>query len=609
MSDYYVAVHLASSGKKLTDITWCIVDARTLKNLPPNSLPLSSLKDAVARFDVALMQEVGNKDFLFVTADLHLLRVFLPNLARESQVVLPVYLQHPRVFDLASEYLKWQLTHPEALSYPASSLSNILIALGAPAMPEPSADSTEFAQAYANLLVCLIKKSVPVELHPAVLTKPYDAAQDAKVFLAERSKILYLANLPLDTTQLELESWFTQYGARPVAFWTLKNAQGNSDSLARGILGFAVFSKHEDAAESLYMNGLQFNDRVIEIQASSTRVLDRASDLLTPFPPLKNKPRPGDWTCPSCGFSNFQRRIACFRCLFPATSAVAIQELYTGNNNSSNATSAASNINGANTGNRAGNGSNSNSVNLPNDRKNDKFVGSYGYQDHYKSNYNHSNINGSVPRAHYNNSVPFRAGDWKCTNESCQYHNFAKNLCCLKCGSSKPANVHSIHGGSSIQHSQAQLAGSIHSVNSTAAAIAAATASGQPLSYKNNTASVQQQNLSRQGYLSHSQGSSSSPITANGLYSNISHLQQYQYQQGHTGNASSAPASTSSLPMHLAVLQGNGRKQQPQQHAKQAAATSPYLSYTYRNGGERGSNNGINFLSNSMNSLSLNNGQ
>jgi hypothetical protein len=33
--------------------------------------------------------------------------------------------------------------------------------------------------------------------------------------------------------------------------------------------------------------------------------------------------------------------------------------------------------------------------------------------------------------------VPFRAGDWKCGNETCAYHNFAKNINCLRCGSSR----------------------------------------------------------------------------------------------------------------------------------------------------------------------------
>lgn len=30
--------------------------------------------------------------------------------------------------------------------------------------------------------------------------------------------------------------------------------------------------------------------------------------------------------------------------------------------------------------------------------------------------------------------VPFRPGDWKCGNEQCNYHNFAKNPHCLRCG-------------------------------------------------------------------------------------------------------------------------------------------------------------------------------
>lgn len=30
--------------------------------------------------------------------------------------------------------------------------------------------------------------------------------------------------------------------------------------------------------------------------------------------------------------------------------------------------------------------------------------------------------------------VPFRAGDWRCGAEGCSYHNFAKNVNCLRCG-------------------------------------------------------------------------------------------------------------------------------------------------------------------------------
>jgi hypothetical protein len=33
--------------------------------------------------------------------------------------------------------------------------------------------------------------------------------------------------------------------------------------------------------------------------------------------------------------------------------------------------------------------------------------------------------------------VPFRAGDWKCGENGCGYHNFAKNVACLRCGASR----------------------------------------------------------------------------------------------------------------------------------------------------------------------------
>lgn len=143
------------------------------------------------------------------------------------------------------------------------------------------------------------------------------------------------------------------------------------------------------------MNGRALNEKAIEVSPSSSRVLDRASEILTPFPPSKNRPRPGDWTCPSCGFSNFQRRTACFRCSFPAVSAGPTGEMGYG----------------------------------------------YGYgppammpapphMGHHGHGGGHGRMGGS-------GVVPFRAGDWKCGNEVCGYHNFAKNVCCLRCGASR----------------------------------------------------------------------------------------------------------------------------------------------------------------------------
>lgn len=43
--------------------------------------------------------------------------------------------------------------------------------------------------------------------------------------------------------------------------------------------------------------------------------------------------------------------------------------------------------------------------------------------------------------------VPFRAGDWKCGNEGCGYHNFAKNVSCLRCGASRSQAAVVAEGG------------------------------------------------------------------------------------------------------------------------------------------------------------------
>ena len=138
------------------------------------------------------------------------------------------------------------------------------------------------------------------------------------------------------------------------------------------------------------MNGRALNDKAIEVSPSSSRVLDRAAEILTPFPPSKNRPRPGDWTCPSCGFSNFQRRTACFRCSYPAVGPGP-----------------------------------------------DPMAG-YGYpygpmMPHHM--HPHHGMHHGPPRMGGNGGVvPFRAGDWKCGSEGCGYHNFAKNINCLRCG-------------------------------------------------------------------------------------------------------------------------------------------------------------------------------
>lgn len=141
------------------------------------------------------------------------------------------------------------------------------------------------------------------------------------------------------------------------------------------------------------MNGRALNEKAIEVSPSSARVLDRAADILTPFPPSKNRPRPGDWTCPSCGFSNFQRRTACFRCSYPAMGAGP---------------------------------------------SGDGMGYGYGYGPHnVMGGHHHMGHGHGMPHMGGRGGggiVPFRAGDWKCGSEGCGYHNFAKNVSCLRCG-------------------------------------------------------------------------------------------------------------------------------------------------------------------------------
>jgi len=145
------------------------------------------------------------------------------------------------------------------------------------------------------------------------------------------------------------------------------------------------------------MNGRALNEKAIEVAPSSMRVLDRAVEILTPFPPSKNRPRPGDWTCPSCGFSNFQRRTACFRCSFPAMGGGPADPM--------------------------------------------GFPYGYGHPGMmpHGPHMNHGpmgHMRGGGNMGH-GGAVPFRAGDWKCGADGCAYHNFAKNVTCLRCGASR----------------------------------------------------------------------------------------------------------------------------------------------------------------------------
>ncbi|EKG19008.1 hypothetical protein MPH_03698 [Macrophomina phaseolina MS6] len=448
--DRYVVIHVATTcdehgvyvtkdSAEVIELGWILLDAKSCEELhresvlvKPVNTPITplctslttltwehvrnsgSFRDAINRFDQFANEHLlsKNHEFAFVTLDSWDLRVQLPREARDKAVVLPPYLQHSRTFDLRTEYQRWQAHHPESLPFGSSALSNICAALEvepvqssapikhnlpfhlqalAPASPRRA---MEEAVTLARVLRGLIRKSQPPHEHPDVLTRPMDARADVRAFLSERSKVLHMSGLPHDTTQSELESWFTQFGGRPIAFWTLRTPDQHKPTGT----GFAIFSSHEEAAESLCMNGRALNEKAIEVSPSSSRVLDRAAEILTPFPPSKNRPRPGDWTCPSCGFSNFQRRTACFRCSFPAMSGGPAGDPMGG------------------------------------------YPYGYGHPGMMGPPHHMGHGHGMPGHMRGGNSggiVPFRAGDWKCGSEGCGYHNFAKNVSCLRCGASR----------------------------------------------------------------------------------------------------------------------------------------------------------------------------
>jgi len=226
-----------------------------------------SFREAIQRIDASVKEHVqpAQKSFVFVALDAWDLRVQIPREARDKAVALPPYLQHPKCFELRVEYSRWQQYHPEALPFGPSSLSNICAALEVEAGLHTSTSSSslthyssshsqystprramETADIIAKALKALIKKSQPADNHPDVLTKPRDALADVHAFLAERSKVLHLSGLPNDTTQSELESWFTQHGGRPTTFWTLRTP----DSHKMTGSGYAMFSSHEEVFPS-----------------------------------------------------------------------------------------------------------------------------------------------------------------------------------------------------------------------------------------------------------------------------------------------------------------------------------------------------------------------
>lgn len=357
---------------------------------------------------------VKEKPFTFISARGWDLRLKFIKHAKDVGAQLPNYLEYPRYFDLKKEFIKYeelnQMAEFNSIDYSSLNLNIIKDSLKIDSTPESGSSEID-------LMLSIVKKIFENNTSPYIFKKPHDMNLDLSHFFIEKSRIIYLTNLPSDTTQSELESWFNQFNGRAIAFWNIKTlalaapvaSQTNDSSNSsfnntnaesvKTCSGFAIFASHEDAIESLSMNGQFLNDRLIELQPSSLRVLDKAQDILSPFPSSKNKPRPGDWTCPSCGFSNFQRRTACFRCSFPAASAAAVQESIYGNGTSANGSSANLQNKGyngvsSNNGNHNMNNNGSNSMNYNSNNNHYNNYNNYnGNSNNYNMNKNDSNSN------------------------------------------------------------------------------------------------------------------------------------------------------------------------------------------------------------------------
>ncbi|ORY74832.1 hypothetical protein BCR37DRAFT_333979, partial [Protomyces lactucae-debilis] len=444
------------------EIAWLLLEASTLRVMNqgsclvrPVSTPITDLCTNITSLQYEDVQDAGSfaraiqklqsaiteladlerTAFSFVSMDAWDLTIQLPREARDKAVVLPYWLEHARVYELAEAFF---FLHKEGLApAPAAGMqkssSNLCTSLGlqvisrlADRMPGTPAVSPQTMQPGSkprramdechnmfSILRSLLRLSQPIWQTKFPFSQPIDGLADYVTFEEENSRVLFLTNLPAETTQSELESWSTQHGTRPVAFWTLRAP----DLQPPPGVGFAIFATHDEATHGLSLNGRALGDKIIKVSPSSPMLLDTAASLLTSFPASKNRPRPGDWLCGLCGFSNFQRRQACFRCACPAT--MVRDSAARGNMvQSAGMPVAAAAAAAAATG--------------------------YFQQTHYNGytsppmqNYGLLSPGLSLPSSTVvtPTSPVFRAGDWHCG--LCAFHNFARNIACLKCSAQR----------------------------------------------------------------------------------------------------------------------------------------------------------------------------
>lgn len=257
-----------------------------------------TFQQAITTLDKFIQERILSQhaSFSFVSMGSWNLKVQIAREARDKGVVLPDYIRYPRLYDLAAEYTQWLSVQTDANTLTPPSLASICASLEIqPSSNDYSSQqgkdqsllqnssprrAAEQCTVLRQILTALIDRSNSTDQRSVMFHRPLDAKADIASFYQESSKVLHLQGLANDTTQSELESWFTSYGGRPVAFWTLRTPDLHKPTGT----GFAVFATHEEAAESLNMNGRALGDRTIEVSPSSPRVLDRAAEILTPFP-------------------------------------------------------------------------------------------------------------------------------------------------------------------------------------------------------------------------------------------------------------------------------------------------------------------------------------
>ncbi|KAI8343078.1 hypothetical protein BC941DRAFT_410376 [Chlamydoabsidia padenii] len=392
-----------------------------------------TLKEAIDTLDKIIQTEILDKDmdFCFVTHGGWVLRIQLSREARDKKLDLPSYLSQPCMFDLKQEIQRWHVHHPE-VQLLTTNIKELCDTFKVPVIRKEN--GTDLIPSNIDVpatTIGIVHYLVTNYKHDDVFVHPIDTSADLQQFKKEESKVVHLAGLPAEVTQGELDAWFSSNGLRPTTMWMMQS----SDQLKPSVSGFVVFTQHDDAIRALLLNGRCLSDRVIEVSASSERVVEAAINMLSPFP-LQSKVRqirPGDWNCPNCSFHNFASRRNCFRCnaentASPSTVTGVPAPLGGGGSSTTvNTSSTPYNSAGAHLSNGGG-------PNVPSPSSVTPITSAqpYTYSPGQQQQQHHHHAHGAPHAASYNQ------GDWACPNSSCNFHNYSSRLQCMKCGTHRP---------------------------------------------------------------------------------------------------------------------------------------------------------------------------